>query len=123
LLIRWHRTAWLTASGEALDEKQRKFLHDQYRRRMQASGMIGVIGIAMFIGQFLSRWPLVNVFHWTGVFLLACWVILLAGADLLVTRNHLGRIRRDQILEAMRYYAELQRRDGEEPSADHEPHG
>jgi hypothetical protein len=123
LLVRWHWVAWQTAAAEQLDEKNRKFLHDQYRRRVQASGMIGVIGIAMFVGQFLSRWPVVNVFHWAGVLLLAFWVILLAGADLLVTRNYLGRVRRDQLMDAMRYYAEQKRRDGEDPSADHEAPG
>ena len=118
LLVRWHWVVWQTAASEDLDDQYRKFLSDQCRRRVQASGMIGLIGVAMFIGQFLSRWPLVNVFHWAGVLLLALWVILLAMADLLITRNYLGRIRRDQILDAMRYYAENNRRDGEDSSPD-----
>ncbi len=123
LLVRWHWVVWQTATGDELDDQYRKFLHDQCRRRVQASGMIGLIGVAMFIGQFLSRWPLVNVFYWTGVLLLALWVILLATADLLITRNYLGRVRRDQLLDAMRYYAEQHRNDGEDSSPDGDNRG
>ena len=109
-LVRWHRRVWQAAKESGAEAAEKEFLHRQCRRRMQASGMIGVIGLGMFIGQFLDRWPLVKLFHWSGVLLLVLWMLLLATADLIVARQHFGRIRRDHLLDEMRYQVELHRR-------------
>jgi len=124
LMVNWHWSAWQNVGREERDTTHKKFLYAQYRRRVQLSGLIGLIGVAMFIGQFLDRWPLVNAFHWSGVMLLALWVILLAMADLLVSRHYFGRMRRDQLLSALRYFAESERgtspdgTPGDEPTRD-----
>jgi hypothetical protein len=120
LLVRWHWVVWQRAAREDMEPAHRKFLHDQCRRRVQASGMIGLIGVAMFVGQFLDRWPLVKLFHWSGVLLLVVWAILLAGADLVVSRQYLGRLHRDQVLEAMRSVAEFNRRQEKEPTSEND---
>ena len=109
-LVRWHWQVWKASQDSDEEQGEKDFLHRQSRRRVQASGMIGVIGLGMFIGQFLDRWPLLKVFHWAGVFVLVLWMLLLAVADLIVTRQHYGRIRRDHLMDEIRYQSELRRR-------------
>jgi hypothetical protein len=122
-LVRWHWRVWQSSEGSDAEPSEKDFLHRQCRRRMQASGMIGVIRIGMFIGQFLDRWPLLKLFHWAGVLLLVLWMLLLAVADLIVTRQHFGRLRRDHLMDEIRFQADLRRRNQDGLSSDDQSTG
>jgi len=121
-LMRWHVRSWRSRKQESdLPEKERRFLHSQFRRRMQASGVLFVIGILIPIGDVLIPWkqlpaavgPLAFILYWAGILLLALWVIVLGIADVIATSAHsraaLGRIRRRQ-RELENELAELRRR-------------
>lgn len=80
------------------------------QRRLQASGMIGLVGLAMLCGQFVPRdWPRTIAMLWSGIMLVVLWVMLLAMADALATHQHFARIRRENLAEQAKLQAELRR--------------
>ncbi|MDB5389210.1 MAG: hypothetical protein JWM11_4856 [Planctomycetaceae bacterium] len=90
-LIRWHRIQWSRQQQDAsLDPREKVFLHSQYRRRMQASSMLLILGVLLnFSNEFLVPWqnfqPL--FFAYVGLMLgLVGWMVLLALGDLIATR-------------------------------------
>jgi len=109
VLIVSHRRAWRRVEEEDRDEKQREFARRQKRRRIQASGMIGIVGAAMFVGQFLANMPLLMGFYWSGVILLVLWFLILAIADVVATQQHYSRLRRDIMIEEAKLQAEANR--------------
>ena len=109
-----HR-AWKDRSKEEGDEDDQRFYDRQFRRRMQASGMILLIGIMIPVGDSLIPWrQAIRTFaiYWLIVLGLALWAILLAVGDIIATRIYaqvkLNRIRRDQV--ALEHAAERLRR-------------
>lgn len=104
-LIRWHRSQWIRQQQDpAIEPGERLFLSGQYRRRMQASGMLLLLGILLNASnEFLIPWqkfqPL--FFAYVGLMLaLVAWMVLLALADLFATRimhqAALARLREQQ---------------------------
>lgn len=65
------------------DDQERMHLNRQFRRRMQASGMLVLIGVMIAAGQFIDgkALPTLFTFYWMGVILLTFWLILLAMGD------------------------------------------
>jgi hypothetical protein len=91
----------------------------QYRRRMQASAIIGIVGIALFVGitfflgeQSLIPWveDVVVIFtYWLAVVLITIWMALLALVDVWATRRYLNCIHENDLLEQTKLHAELHR--------------
>lgn len=103
MLISHVRTWQSRRSDPDVEERDRAFWYRQYVRRMQASGLMLLIGILIPLGDSLIPWrkaPALFAIYWLFVLALACWVILLAVSDLVATRAHsqvaLGRIQRQQ---------------------------
>lgn len=103
--MRLHLTAWRRHSLDAsLEAAELEFFRRQFRRRMQASGIILVIGVMLPIGDSLIPWrrqdASVATLYWLLVLALTCWVLLLAMGDLLSTRSQsraaLSRLQRKQ---------------------------
>ena len=103
--LRLHWQAWRGHQADAaLDDADRSFYRRQFRRRMQASGIILVIGVMLPIGDSLIPWrredASVATLYWLLVLGLTCWVLLLAMGDLLSTRAQsraaLSRLQRRQ---------------------------
>jgi hypothetical protein len=103
--MRLHWQAWRRhAVDSTLDDAERSYYHRQFRRRMQASGIILVIGIMVPVGDSLIPWrkqdASVATLYWLFVLALTCWVLLLAMGDMLSTRTHsraaLSRLHRKQ---------------------------
>lgn len=99
-----------------LDESERSHFFIRFRRRMQTSGMIAVLGVLVGAGDqlpILRKDPLLFTLYWIAVLLLTFWVMLLALGDYLTTRSHarseLARIQREQ-RELEKQLAELKRR-------------
>jgi len=110
VLIAMHRHVWHRSQNDAsADDVEREFIRNQCRRRVQASGMIGVVGVAIFIGQFTGKYPLLWVFYWGGVILVLFWIILLALGDAIATRAYYQRVRRKDLNEQAQLHAELRR--------------
>ena len=92
LLMRSHYRSWSQQQEDPeLDERQRRHLQRRYRRRMQASGLLTLIGIMIPIGDIESVFgdqPVLFAVYWFAVIALVMWVALLALGDLAATRAH-----------------------------------
>jgi len=92
---------WRRHQGQELVPEDYRYRHSQFRRRIQISVMIGLLGAAIFVGDMLltakQGSSLFFALYWLGVTLVTCWVLLLAGLDILATSIHFGR-KRDRCL-------------------------
>jgi hypothetical protein len=118
VLLDSHRRAWRAVDEDASKgDRERRFALSQYRRRMQASGIIGVLGAAIGIGPLVPRepWPLViYLMSLTG----ACGAIMvLAALDAWATRQYYARMRNEQLTAQIKLARELH---AARKSADHE---
>jgi hypothetical protein len=113
-LIRSHRRAWAKHElDDELDDADRLHYRGQYRRRMQASGLLGLIGLLIVFGDLGIDWtayPLLFSFYWMGVLGATFYLIVLGLLDAFATAAHtrasLARLRqRRGVLE--RQAAEL----------------
>jgi len=91
LMIRAHRRAWSDQKNDPdLPDADRIYFHRRYRRRMQTSSMMVVVGILLGLGGAVIPWqnfrPLVWTAYWWGVLLLTFWMVLQALGDLFSTR-------------------------------------
>ncbi len=108
-LIVWHLKAWKTASGIKQDAKQLDYYWRQFRRRMQCSAMLVLLGVAVFVGQWITSPPLLAVLFWGGTLLIAAWLALLAVTDIIVTVHHFQGLRADCLIEQAKLKAEAKR--------------
>ena len=111
VLLDSHRRAWRAAQQDATkSERERRFALAQYRRRMQASGIIGVLGAAIGIGPLVPReprepWPLVI---YLASLIGACGCIMvLAALDAWATRQYYARLRNEQLTAQVKLAREL----------------
>lgn len=110
-LLLSHRRLWRRVRAQAIEPRELAFQRRRYRRRMQTSGILAVLGIAMFGGQWIAadKHPSLFVFFWCAVALLAVWAMALALADVIATRLHLKCQLRRRIVERAKLQAELAR--------------
>jgi hypothetical protein len=86
-----HLRAWRVADHGGLAAAERDFQERRYRRRLQTSLMLGVIGILVLGDLWLDEivkdaWG--RLLYWSGVGLLLLWLLLLAASDWLASRRH-----------------------------------
>jgi uncharacterized membrane protein len=89
VLLAWHVKSWREADHGGLAERDYQFHRRQYRRRMQSSGMLGIIGL-LILGHLWVRDNAMLAVYWAGVLGLVVWTVLLAIADLAASRLHYG---------------------------------
>jgi len=102
---------------EELDEKAVDFHRRQYRRRMQTSGMIAIVGLAVLGGIAIDRMAdaMLSVGYWSAVLFIVAWIGVLAISDAAASRLYYDFVRRDNQAEHAALKAELDRlrhRDG-----------
>ena len=87
LLLGQHVRAWRLANHGGLEDHEEAFLRRQYLRRMRASGLLGILGLAILGELFIQShaWLLA---YWMVVLVIAAWICLLALADWIASRNH-----------------------------------
>ena len=107
-LVLRHAQVHRESQSRELEEREREYLSRQHRRRMQASGIIGAVGL-LIAGGIWVRGPFWLVAHWGAVILLVFWMLLLAIVDIVITRQYFHSIRKDQVVEHARLQAELDR--------------
>ena len=103
-MIRAHAKAWNQQKHDtSLDEPDRLHYHQRFRRRIQTSGLIALLGILIAIGDSPLIWglgPQVSTYYWLAVLALTGWVVLIALGDLGSSRAHtriaLSRVRQKQ---------------------------
>lgn len=110
LLIDSHRRSWHAARQSAdLSERDRRYFRSQYRRRMQASGIIGVLGAAIGLGPLVPRRPGPMAFY-LAMLVTACGCIMvLAFLDAWATRQNYRRLHGERIAAELRLAVELRR--------------
>ena len=111
-LMAAHVRSWRSTREQALPPRDRDYYRIRYRRRMQTSGMLGTLAVMLFAGNWVTTPPLgrwVVIGYWGVALLLVLWVALLAIFDILSTRFHFARARREVLVERARLQAEVRR--------------
>jgi hypothetical protein len=111
LIVR-HLRVWKRVRAEELDEQELDFCRRQFRRRMQSSAMIGVLGVAIAVGKLLFdvvKSPRFLVCYWIGVLAILLWILLLAVADMVATSAHYSRERSDLAVGHAKLQIELRK--------------
>jgi hypothetical protein len=90
-LMKWHRDVWARQQQDtSFEPGERVFFHGQYRRRMQASAMLLILGLLLNASnEFLIPWQKFPLFFFLYVVLmlgLIAWMVLLAMGDFFATR-------------------------------------
>lgn len=111
LLVVWHVRSWRAVRDAEADEADRDFHWRRFRRRMQTSIMVGLVGVAVLCGQLLDfrRHPSMYVFYWTAVVLVLLWIILLALADMVSSRRYLQRWNVERLVALAKLRADAER--------------
>lgn len=103
-----HRRSWRAAERDAcLTPSGRRYALSQYRRRMQASGIIGVLGAAVGSRPLVPHDPV-----WLMIYLVyllgSCLAItLLAAMDAWATRQHFARLRSEHMATQAKLVREM----------------
>ncbi|MBI2480699.1 MAG: hypothetical protein HYV60_19350 [Planctomycetia bacterium] len=109
LLLLWvHQRAWSIHQLAGLDDTALDFRRRQYRRRMQASAMIGIVGFLVFISLGIID-ALMTAVLWLVVLSLVVWMLLLAFADMVSSFFHYNQIRAQHIAEHATLQARVDR--------------
>lgn len=110
------RTRKRTQNDPKLNDAARAHLGKRFRRRLQASGLIAVLGVLIGVGDqlpILRQKPALFGVYWLAVLLMTLWVMLLGVGDYFATRTHghvaLARLRTKQ-KELEREIAEIKHR-------------
>lgn len=106
-----HAKSWRTLREEEDNERAIDFYGRQFRRRMQASGMLGIVGVAMIVGIWIDAQndTILSVIFWCVVLLIVAWIGVLAVADWISSRFYFEQVRADQETEHAALKAELDR--------------
>jgi hypothetical protein len=111
-LLVWHVRAWHAVRRRRADPAEFDFRRRQFRRRIQASAMLGLLGFAVFFGGLMMVYrlrPLAITLYWLAVIVVLAWLALLALADVLATKHYFGRIQDHYAVEQAKLRAELRR--------------
>jgi hypothetical protein len=107
-LLDAHRRSWREAlQDSALADNERRYRLSQYRRRSQASGIIGLLGAAIGIRSLVPHepWPMIlYLMFLTGA--CAC-IMVLAALDAWATRQYYARLRSEQLTAQIKLAREL----------------
>jgi hypothetical protein len=115
-MIRGHFRGWAERQAEGItDPADLLHYHSQFRRRIQTSALIAIIGVLVFVGDLISKPIGAKLFgvYWMIVLALVAYLIVLAILDGLATASHtraaLARLRA-QRRQLERNAAELRER-------------
>lgn len=92
-ILMWrHHVAWVRARDQVdIESGELRFYRSQYRRRMQASGMITFLGgLLHFSNEYLVPWqkaPLSFSLYVAVMFIMVSWIVVLALGDWAATRT------------------------------------
>jgi hypothetical protein len=107
-LIVTHCRAWRDTQEYEANSGSFDFARRQFRRRMQASSLIGAVGIAIAASSWIPG-TVAKALYWSGVLLVVVWIGLLALADLFGSRVHYQRVAAEHHAAHAALTAELKR--------------
>ena len=110
MLIDSHRRSWHAArNNDQLAGHERRFARSQYFRRVQASGVIGIIGLAIGVKPLIPLEPLSMAFYLASLIGACICIMLLAMLDIWATRQHHRRLTHDRLAAELQLVAKLRR--------------
>lgn len=110
VLLDLHRRSWRSIQqNESISPGDLRFARSQYRRRIQASGTIGVLGAVLAVYPIVPRRPLPFTLYLMAITLACLAIMLLAMLDAWATRQHFLRLRSEQMAAQIKLARELSR--------------
>lgn len=107
-MLDMHRRSWRNAEQDTqLAANERRYALSQYRRRMQASGIIGVLGIAIGCGPIVPHEPFAYTLYLLSIAGACFAIVFLAAIDAWSTRQHFARIRSEHVAAQAKLAREL----------------
>lgn len=106
-LLDSHRRTWHQAQQRSLSDCERRFLRSQYRRRMQASSIIGLLGAAIGMRSLVPREPWSMLLYLLALAGACGCIMLLAALDAWATRQYFARLRSEQLTAEMKLARDL----------------
>jgi len=98
VLLDMHRRSWRTAQEDgSLSAADLRFARSQFKRRMQSSSIIGVLGAAIGVVPLIPREPLAFAAYLAAISTACLAIILLGAIDAWATRQNFVRIRSEQL--------------------------
>ncbi|HVU86294.1 MAG TPA: hypothetical protein VHD36_03170 [Pirellulales bacterium] len=118
-----HRASWQRAQARIRNAVDLAFRYSQFRRRMQSSSLLALIGPTMLVGMQLSpdRSPKLYVTLWLMVTLATCWIGWLAVVDAVASARHFRRLGRERAIARDGLKREFERIIAARTSADSDP--
>jgi VIT1/CCC1 family predicted Fe2+/Mn2+ transporter len=110
LLLDLHRRSWRAIQQiGSVSPGDLRFSRSQYRRRTQASGTIGVLGVMLGVYPLVPRAPLPFTIYLVAITLACVAIMMLAALDAWATRQNFLRLRSEQLATQIRLSRELGR--------------
>jgi len=107
-MLDWHRRSWQKAAADtSISDSERRYALSQYRRRMQASSIIGVLGAAIAIGPIVPRRPWPMMIYLISVAGACMAITVLAAIDAWATRQYFARLRSQNLAAHVQLVREL----------------
>ncbi len=117
-----HVRSYRTVDHGGLSDEELVFFRRQYIRRLQTSGILGVVGLSL-LGDLFAMDPVVSAAYWLFVLLLVVWMVVLAFADWLESRwfwsktTQLSAEEKAFLAEEIARYKREKQADGEDSAA------
>jgi len=108
-LIVWHVRTWRRVDRSAPDPGEYDFRRRQLQRRVQTSGMLGLLAVAIFVSPWMTGPAWLFTLYCVAMLILVVWVMVLAMVDLWATRHYHERLRDGYLAEEAKLQAELRR--------------
>jgi hypothetical protein len=110
VLLDLHRRSWRAVRQmDTVSPADFRFARSQYRRRMQASGTIGALGVVLAVYPLVPPAPLSITLYLLAITLSCLAIMLLAVVDVWATRQNFLRLRSEQVAAHVRPTSELGR--------------
>jgi hypothetical protein len=112
-LLDWHRRSWrLVPADSSLTTNERRYALSQYRRRTQASAIIGVLGVAVGLAPVVPHRPWPMAIYLASLSGACLAIVVLAAIDAWSTRQYYTRLRDQNLAEQVKLVGDLRERSG-----------
>jgi hypothetical protein len=110
VLLDLHRRSWRAAQQiESIPPADLRFARSQFRRRIQASGTIGVLGAVLGVYPLVPRAPLPFTLYLVAISLACMAIMLLAALDAWASRQNFLRMRSEHLATEIKLARDLGR--------------
>jgi len=107
-LMVWHWRSWCRLRDTTTQSPEQDYAWCKFRRRAQATAMMAILAMLMLASLRLDRMA-----QWVGavyiltMLILIAWIVILAFADMVASRQHFGHARTRNLAEHAKLKAEL----------------